>query len=144
MIAGVLLVLALTVGGFLLARTVGRASAGPQAATRLVTLRRERAGGHGRVLTREQVRKLYSQAQTVLRTQTIQTPGGVRVVTHPVVLSRVVHRTNVVTRPGETRIVTRQVTDSRVVTREVTVVATTTVVSTRTDTLPFTITVTVP
>jgi hypothetical protein len=57
---------------------------------------------------------------------------------------RVVYRKQLVTRPGETRTVTRQVTDARVVTRQVTVVATTTVVSTKKDTLPITITVTVP
>ena len=57
---------------------------------------------------------------------------------------RVVYRKQLVTFPGETRTVTRQVTDSRVVTRQVTVVATTAVVSTKTDTLPITITVTVP
>lgn len=62
----------------------------------------------------------------------------------PVTRFRVVYRKQLVTRPGEMRTVTRQVTDSRVVTRQVTVVAATTVVSTKTDTLPITITVTVP
>ena len=61
----------------------------------------------------------------------------------PVTRFRVVYRKQLVTGPGETHTVTRQVTDSRVVTRQVTV-ATTTVVSTKTDTLPVTITVTVP
>ena len=144
-IAGLLLVLVLTFGGFLVARTVARASADPRAATRIVTLRQKvRAGGHGRVVTRERLRKLYSQAQTVMRMETIQTPGGVRVVTHPVVRARVVYRKDLVTRPGETRTVTREVTDSRVITRQVTMVATTTVVSTKTDTLPITIVVTAP
>ena len=142
-IAGLLLLLALTFGGFLAARTVARASTGPRAATRMVTLpQKVRVDGH--VVTRTRLRRLYSQAQTVLRTQTIETPQGIRLVTHPVTRYRVVYRKDLVTRPGETRTVTRQVTDSRVVTRQVTVVATTTVVSTKTDTLPITITVTVP
>jgi hypothetical protein len=47
---------------------------------------------------------------------------------------------------GAIRTVTRQVTDSRLVTvtRQVTAVATTTVVSVKTETLPITVTVTVP
>jgi hypothetical protein len=146
-IAGLLLLLALTFGGFFAARTVARASADPRAATRMVTLRQNvRVGGQGRAVTRWRLRRLYSQAQTLMRTQTIQTPGGIRLVTHPVIRYRVVYRKGLVTRPGETRTVTRQVTDSRVVTvtRQVTMVATTTVVSTKTDTLPITITVTVP
>ena len=97
------------------ARTVARASADPQTATQKATLRQEvRPGGDGRVVTRERVRKLYSQARTVMRTQTILNARGIRLVTHPGVRSRVIYRKNVVTRPGETRTVTRQVTDSRV------------------------------
>jgi hypothetical protein len=142
-IAGLLLLAALTVGGFLAARSVARASAGPRTAIRMVTLQQKvRVDGH--VVTRTRLRRLYSQAQTVLRTQTIQTRDGTRLVTRPVTGYQVVYRKQLVTRPGETRTVTRQVTDSRAVTRRVTVVATTTVVSTKTDTLPITITVTVP
>jgi hypothetical protein len=146
-IAGLLLLLLLTFGGFLAARTVARASSDPRAATRIVTLRQKvRVGGPGHVVTRSRLRRLYSQAQTVMRTQTIQTPQGIRLVTRPVTRYRVVYRRDLVTRPAETRTVTRPVTDSRVVTvtRRVTMVATTTVVSTKTDTLPITITVTVP
>ena len=81
-----------------------------------------------------------------MRTQTIRTPNGIRVVTRPLTRYRVVYRKQLVTRSGATRTVTNQVTDSRVVTvtRPVTVVATTTVVSTKTATVPITITVTVP
>jgi hypothetical protein len=142
-IAGLLLLVAFTVGGFLVARTVARASAGPRTTTRIATLRQTvRVDGH--VVTRSRLRKLLLHAQTVMRTQTIQTPDGPRLITRPVTRFRVVYRKQLVTRPGETRTVTRQVTDSRVVTRQVTVVATKTVVSTKTDTLPITITVTVP
>jgi hypothetical protein len=144
-IAGLLVIVALTFGGFLAARTVARASVGSRAATRMVTLRRKvRVGGHVHVVTR--LRRLSSQAQTVMRTQTIRTPNGIRVVTRPLTRYRVVYRKQLVTRSGATRTVTNQVTDSRVVTvtRPVTVVATTTVVSTKTATVPITITVTVP
>jgi hypothetical protein len=144
-IAGLLLVVALTIGGFFAARTVARASAEPRIATRMVTLQ-QKVRADGQVVTRSGLRKLYSQAQTVMRTQTIQTPQGIRLVTDPVTRYRVVYRRDLVTGPGETRTVTRQVTDSQLVTvtRQRTMYVTTTVVSTKTATLPITVTVTVP
>jgi hypothetical protein len=136
-IGGLLLIVALTLGGFLAARTIARTSAGSRSATRVVTVRQKvRVREHGHVETHWRVRRLYAQAQTVMRTQQIRTPKGVRLVTRRLVVYR--------NRP--TRTVTRQVTDSRVVTvtQQVTVVKTTTAVSTQTITLPITITVTVP
>jgi hypothetical protein len=150
-IGGLLLIVALTLGGFLAARAVSRTSANPRAATRMVTIHQKvRVLRHGHVVTRWRVRRLAARAQTVLQTQTVRTPNGVRLVTHPVTRYRVVYRKHQITAPGRTQIqtqtVTRQVTDSQVVTvtHRVTVVNTTTVVSTVTDTVPVTITVTVP
>jgi hypothetical protein len=144
-IAGLLLVAALTFGGFLAARTVARASASP--GTRFVTVRqRVRVREHGHVVTRWRLRRLAPQAQTVLRTQTVDTPSGVRVVTRPVNRYQVVNQRHVVTVAGQPRTVTRQVTVTRVatVTRRVTVMETTTAVSTKTEPLPITVTVPLP
>jgi len=142
-ISGLLVTVALIFGGFLAARAVSRASAGSRSATRMITVRQKvRVREHGHVVTHWRVRLLYAQAQTVMRTEKITTPNGVRLVTRPV--SRVVYRNRLVTRPAKT--VTNHVTNTRVVTvtRQVTVVDTTTVVSTQTVTFPTTITVTVP
>lgn len=152
-IVGVLVLGVLVLGGFLAARAVAHAS--NSAATR--------PGVH--VLTmREKVPVGEHGTQTALRTETIHTPTGVRLVTHRVTRYRVVYRKHVVRTHGETRTVlrpvtntrtststssrlvtvTRQVTDTRTVTQPVTVVSTTTVVSTETQTVPITITVTLP
>lgn len=151
-IVGLLLFVALTFGGFFAARTVARAST--SAGTRVITVRQRvrLSGGHGHVVTHWRLRTISSQAQTmlsprvqtVLQTQTIQTPSGVRLVTRPVTHYRVVYRKQIVTAPGEPQTITRQRTDTRVVTvtHKVTVVATITVVSTKTD--PVSITVTAP
>ena len=148
LIVGVIAVAALSLGGFLVARATTRASAGSAAVTREVTLRQKvRVHEHGRLVTRWRVRRLYSQAQTVLRTQTISTPNGIRVVTRPVTRYRRIYRdrpaaparTVTVIRPGAAAPVT--VSNSVTVTQPVTVVETTTAVSTVTDTLPITVTV---
>jgi hypothetical protein len=121
---------------------------------------------HGRLVTRWRLRHVYARAETVMQTRTVQTPTGIRLVRRPVTRYQVVYRKHVTTVHGRTRtvlqpvtntktltsastqrvIVTRQVTNTQVitVTQPMTVVATTTVVSTETDTLPITITVTVP
>lgn len=164
---GLLVLAILLLGGFLAARTVARASTAASTGPKLhvVTLRRRvRVRVNGHVVTRWRLRKVYAKAQTVMQTQTIHTPHGIRVVTHPVTRYHVVYRKHVVRRNGKTRTVrqpvtnsrtqtstqlltvTRQVTNDRTVTvtQPVTVVATTTVVSTQTDTVPVTITVTLP
>ena len=162
-VAGLLVLVLLAVGGVAVARAVARASYGGQvrAGVRVVTMRQKvRVIRHGRLVTRWRTRKLYAHAQTVMQTQTIHTPNGTRVVTRPVVRYRVAYRKRVVTENGKTltvlrgqtitntRVVTstREVTDERVttVTQPVTVVATTTVVSTETRTVPLTVTITVP
>lgn len=146
LIGGLVAVAALSLGGFLVARATTRAAVGSASVTREVTLRQKvLVREHGRIVTRWRVRRLYSQAQTVLRTQTISTPNGSRVVTRPVTRYRRVYRDRpavTVTRPGIAAPVT--VSNSVTVTEPVTIVETTTAVSTVTDTLPVTVTVTVP
>jgi hypothetical protein len=147
LIGGLLLIVALAFGGFFAARAAARksAAAGASTATQMVTVRQQvRVRRHGHVVTRWRVRRLAAQAQTVLRTQTISTPSGVRLVTHPV--TRLVYRNRPVYVPAKTVTLTHQVTDSQVVTvtHRVTVVQTTTAVSTVTQTVPVTITITVP
>ena len=148
-----LLLGALVAGGFVTALTVAHTSpaagAGPD--TRVVTLRQKiRVHEHGRVVTHWRIRKVYAQARTVLEAQTIRTPKGVRLVVghgtsrtvmQPVTDTRVLTRMS--TQLGT---VTRETTNTQVVTvtHPVTVVATTTIVSTETQTLPITVTVTIP
>jgi hypothetical protein len=168
-VVGLVVLALLAVGGVAAARAVARASSAPpaRAGVRVVTMRQKvRVRVHGHLVTRWRTRKVYARAQTVLQTQTINTPNGTRVVTHPVVRYRVAYRKRVVRVNGKTRTVmqpvtnaqtitntrtqvvtsTRQVTDRQVatVTQPVTVVATTTVVSTETDTIPITVTVSLP
>jgi hypothetical protein len=101
----------------------------------MVTVRQEvRVREHGHVVTLWRVRRLYAHAKTVMRTQKISTPNGVRLVTRPVTRYRIVYRNHLVTVPAKTVTVTRRVT----------VVETTTAVSTETVPLPITITVPVP
>jgi hypothetical protein len=159
---GLLVLVMLVFGGFFAARTVARASSATStgAHLRAVTLRqRIRVREHGRVVTRWRLRRVYEQAQTVLQTQTVRTPNGIRLVTRPVTRYRLVYRKRLVRVNGKARTVLRPVTDTQTrtntqlltVTRQVTnnqVVTvtqpvTTTVVSTETDTVPVTVTVTV-
>lgn len=160
---GMLVLAVLVVGGFLAARTVAHASADTTTRPKLhvVTLRqRVRMRVHGHVVTRVRLRKVYEKGQTVMQTETIHTPHGIRVVTHPVTRYHVVYRKHVVKKNGKTRTVlqpvttsqtrtstqlvtvTRQVTNDQTIT--VTQPVTTTVVSTETDTVPVTTTVTLP
>ena len=150
-IVGLIAVAVLSLGGFLAARAATRSSAGSASVTREVTLlQRVRVHERGHIVTHWRVRRLYSQARTVLRTQTIRTPNGIRVVTRPVTRYRRVYRdrpaapakTATVTRPGTMATVT--VSNSVTATQPVTVVETTTAIATVTDTLPITVTVTVP
>jgi hypothetical protein len=168
-VAGLLVLAVLVTGGFLTARAVADASSpsSTEPSVRIVTTRQKvRVRVHGHLVTRWRVRKVYARPHTVMQTQTIRTPNGTRVVTHPVTRYRVVYHKRVVKVNGKTRTelqpvtntktlnntktelvtVTHQHTSTQVetVTRPVTVVTTTTVVSTETDTVPITITVTLP
>jgi hypothetical protein len=167
---GLLVLAVLVLGGFLAARTVARA-ASPSEATapklHVVTQRvRVRERVHGRVVTHWRLRKVYAKARTVMETQTIHTPHGIRVVTHPVTRYHVVYRKHVIKEHGRTRTVLQPVTTSQTrtststqvvtvtrtndrtvtVTQPVTVTETRTVVSTQTETqtVPVTTTVTLP
>ena len=68
---------------------------------------------HGRVIVKHvlAVKRIYAKPTTLLQTETVRTPAGTRVVTHPVVRLQPVYRQRVVTVQG------KQVTVSRVVTR---------------------------
>lgn len=152
LIGGLIAVAALSLGGFLAARAATRASSGSASVIRKVTLlQKVRVREHGHIVTHWRVRRLYARAQTVLRTQTISTPNGIRLVTRPVIRYRRVYRNRPAV-PAKTVTVTRPVTVVRPVTvsnsvtatQPVTVVETTTAIETVTDTLPITITVTVP
>jgi hypothetical protein len=162
-VVGLVVLVLLAVGGVAAARAVARASSDAPAGVSVVTIRHKvRVRVHGRLVTRWRTRKVYARAQTVLQTHTIHTPGGLRVVTHPVVRYRITYRKRVVTKNGTTRTVLQPVTSAQTITntrtqlvtstrrvtdKEVTTVTqpvTTTVVSTETDTVGITVTVTVP
>jgi hypothetical protein len=173
-IAALLVLAVLVLGGFAAALAVARASTSPTAAeppaARIVTLHQKvRVRTDGHLVTRWRTRKVHAQPHTVLETQTIHTPTGTRLVTHPVTRYRVVYRKRVVKVHGKTRTVLQPVkntqtltntktstktqlvtvthsvthTQPTTVTQPVTETATTTVVSTETETLPITITITV-
>lgn len=155
-----LLVVLLAGGGYFVADRVSQAGAGTGKSSsahlvRLVTTVREpvKVRVHGNTVIRWRVRRkvIQAHAQTVMQTQTVQTPGGTKVITRPVVT----YRKKVVRAAGKkstvvvsqtitdsrTRTVSRTETDVQTVTRPVTVVRT--VVST--VTLPgTTVTVTLP
>jgi hypothetical protein len=105
-------------------------------------------------VTRWRVRRVIAKAQTVLETETLRTPNGIRVVTHPVTRYRVVYRKHFVKVRGKTRTVLQPLTTTQTltktstelvtVTHQVTQAVTTTVVTTETDTLPLTVTLPVP
>jgi len=167
---GVLVLVALLAGGgYIAARKVSQAGAGTDPGTskhlvRLVTTVREpvKVRVHGRTVVRWRVRRkvVAAQAQTVMQRETVQTPGGTKVITHPVVRYRVAYRKKVVRVNGKTSTVAvpQTITDSRTSTvsrtqtdvRTVTQPVTQTVVSTvtlpgTTVTLPgTTVTVTLP
>lgn len=153
---------ALVLGGFFVARSVGHAaSAAPTGhGLRVVTLRqRVPVRVDGAVMSGPRLRTVYAAAGTGGRIRTIRTPGGIRVVTRPVARYRIVYRKHLVRVGGETRTVLQPetstltrtstqvatVTRPITVTRTVTVPATATIVSTVTVTAPsVTVTVTLP
>lgn len=162
-IVGLLVLAVLVTGGFLAARAVADASSGASTRSKvhIVTMRQKvRVRVHGHTVTRWRVRKVAAQAHTVLQTQTIHTPNGIRVVRRPVTRYQVVYRKKVVRSHGGTRTVRQAVTNTKTntstqletVTRELTrtqtltVTKPVTVVSTQTvtQTVPLTITVTLP
>lgn len=160
------LVAVLGAGGYIAAGKISQAGAGTTGSSDLVRLVRTvrqpvTVRIHGRKVVRWRVRRevVQARAQTVLQTRTVQTPGGTKVVTRPVVTYRkeVVRvrgkpRTVVVAKTVtnsqtstvlQTSTVSRTQTDVQTVTQPVTVVQTQTVTSTVTEPA-VTVTVTVP
>lgn len=97
LVGGMVAVALLATGGYFAAQEVSKAHGGVQASdSRLVRLVKTvrypvKVRVHGRTLTRWRVRRevVTARAHTVMRTQTLHTAGGTRVVTHPVVRYRV-------------------------------------------------------
>jgi hypothetical protein len=162
------LVAVLAGGGYLAAHEVSHTGAAKGALphrVRLVTMRepaKKPTHAHTIIRWRAGRKVVETQGHTVMQTETVQTPAGMKVITHPVDRFQVVYRKKVVTKNGKTStvVVPQTVTNSqtstvlrtqtavRTVTQPVTVVETRTVVSTvtlpgTTVTLPGT-TVTVP
>lgn len=162
MVGVLALVVLLAGGGYFVAGKVSQAGAGTGKSSsthlvRLVTTVREpmKVRVHGHTVIRWRVRRkvIEAPAQTVMQRETVQTPGGTKVITRPVVT----YRKKVVTAAGKkstvvvsqtitdsrTRTVSRTETDVQTVMRPVTVTVVQTVVST--VTLPgTTVTVTLP
>jgi hypothetical protein len=145
-VVGILVLAVLVLGGFLVARTVARASttASPSPTREITVRQRVRVVRHGHIVTRWRTRTVKAQVLTVRQTRTLDSASGV--VTRPGqtrTVLRPVRKTSTATRFAT---VTSPVTVTRLVTVEqpVTVVDTTTVVTTVTETVPVTVTVTVP
>jgi hypothetical protein len=70
---------------------------------------------HGRTVVHWRVRRkvVEAQARTVMQRETVQMPGGTKVITRPVVHYRVAYRKVVKNGKASTVVVARTVTDSR-------------------------------
>jgi hypothetical protein len=145
-IAGLLLVGLLVLGGFAAREVVGaQASTSAQRLVRLTPTEQqlEKVRVHAHVVTRWRVRRrvLYARPQTVLRTETIHTAHGTRVVTRRVTHYHVVYRKQVVTQNGRTQTVSQPVTTVQTRTETVRVTRPVTETQVRTTTVPVTTTV---
>jgi hypothetical protein len=96
---------------------------------------------HGKVVIKRipEIKHIYAKPVTVMRTRTVQTPGGTKVVTEPVVRYRPVYRRKVVLVHGKPVTVNQVVTNTRMLTDTqlltVTNERTSTVVNERTSTV---------
>jgi hypothetical protein len=136
---GTLLAFGLAVGGFALAKTAASSSASTgNNLVRITTRLPVTETVHGRQVVRYRRKVVYARASTSYQTQTIHTPTGTKVVTHPVTHYHVVYRKKVITRNGKTRTVLQPVTTTSQLTN--TDLVTTTVVSNRTVTDQVTVT----
>lgn len=162
-VIGLLAAAVLATGGYLASRAAAKASS-PSDFVAITVRQKVRVKVHGHLVTRWRTRKVLARAQTVMRTETINTPSGSKVVTRPAV--RYVYRKQVVTRNGKTVTQQKAVTQTRqmtatqtrsvtvnqpvtnvqvvTVTRAATTVVTTTVVSTETATVTLPVTITIP
>jgi hypothetical protein len=141
---------ALGLGGYAAVRAMGAGSATSDTYVALTTTvtRNVKVRMHGRTVVKRipVVKRVYAKPTTVMETRTIQTPGGAKVVTRPVVRYHVVYRKKVVLVHGKPVTVRQSVTDTRMLTDTVTNVVTnehtSTVVNERTNTVSQTQTVT--
>jgi hypothetical protein len=96
---------------------------------------------HGKVVIKRipEIKHIYAKPTTVMETRTVQTPGGTKVVTEPVVRYRPVYRRKVVVVHGKAVTVNQVVTNTRMLTDTqmltVTNEHTSTVVNERTNTV---------
>jgi hypothetical protein len=142
----------LGVGGFFTYRsTAGDTAAEAESYVPLLTTGTKvvRVREHGKVVLRRVavVRRIFAKPVTVMETQTIQTPSGIKVVRRPVIHYQPVYRRKVIRLHGKAVTINQVVTDTRmltdtqfltttnVVTNEHTVVNTSTVVNERTSTV---------
>jgi hypothetical protein len=145
-----ILIGALGLGGYAAVVAMGAGSATSDTYVALTTTvtRNVKVRVHGRTMVKRipVVKRVYAKPTTVMETRTIQTPGGAKVVTRPVVRYRVVYRKKVVLVHGKPVTVRQSVTDTRMLTDTVTNVVTnehtSTVVNERTNTVSQTQTVT--
>ena len=73
---------------------------------------------HGKVVIKRipEIKHIYAKPVTVMRTRTVQTPGGTKVITEPVVRYRPVYRRKVVLVHGKAVTVNQIVTNTRMLT----------------------------
>lgn len=141
---------ALGLGGYAAVGAMDAGSATSDAYVALTTTgtRNVKVRLHGRTVIKRipVVKRVYAKPTTIMETRTIQTPGGEKVVTRPVVRYQVVYRKKVVLVHGKPVTVRQSVTDTRMLTNTVTNVVTnehtSTVVNERTNTVSQTQTVT--
>jgi hypothetical protein len=119
--AGVVGLALLAVGGALSVRAlVGSSQAGAATFVPLVTtvLQRVKVVEHGKTVYKRVpvIKRIYARPVTVQETQTIDVPGGTKVVTRSVVRYRPVYRKQVVLVHGKPVTVARVVTDTRMLT----------------------------
>jgi hypothetical protein len=143
-----ILIGALGLGGYAAVVAMGAGSATSDTYVALTTTvtRNVKVRVHGRTMVKRipVVKRVYAKPTTVMETRTIQTPGGTKVVTRPVVRYQVVYRKKVVLVHGKPVTVRQRITDTRMLTdtRLLTVTSMSTVVNERTNTVSQTQTVT--
>jgi hypothetical protein len=140
---------ALFVGGIFAMQALGgsdRSSAQVYVPIAKTVMRRVKVVEHGRTVYKRipVVKRVYAKPVTVQETRTLQTPGGVKVVTRPVVRYQPVYRKRVIRVNGKPVTVNQVVTDTKMLTdtqlQTVTNEHTNTVVQNQTQTLNQTVT----
>jgi hypothetical protein len=143
---------ALFVGGAFTVQALGGSSnsaADAYVPVAKTVMRRVKVIEHGRTIYKRVpvVKRIYAKPVTVEATRTVQTPGGVRVVTHPVVRYQPVYRRRIIHVNGKPVTVSQVVTDTKMLTNTqmltVTNEHTNTVVQSQTQTVNQTVNQTV-